>query len=163
MEGADWPAERFAKIVRNYAMEYVRSALPELVAGFGAAEARHLGGITGRLIGMQYYAETAALLGVASRDAVGFAEYLTRFAEAQGDRAAWTADGEDVIVEQATWRLMDGVTPLADAAFDAWNELWVGALSVHHRRLVLDVERRIDRGDGMIRWRIRRRAAGAPS
>lgn len=163
MEGADWPAERFAKIVRNYAMEYVRSALPELVAAFGAAEARYLGGITGRLIGMQYYAETAELLGVESRDAVGFAQYLTRFAEAQGDRAMWKADGDDAIVEQETWRLMDGVTPVADAVFDAWNELWAGALSVHHRRLVLDVEQRLDRGDGIIRWRIRKRAAGAPS
>jgi hypothetical protein len=83
-----------------------------------------------------------------------FAQYLTRLAEAQGDRAASRSDGEDVIVEQSTWRLMDAITPLPDAAFDAWNELWVGALSVHHRRLVLDVERRLDRGDGTIRWRI---------
>ena len=66
-------------------------------------------------------------------------------------------------MEQTTWRLMDGVAPLPDAAFDAWNELWIGALSVHHRGLTLAVERRIDRGDGMIRWRIGTRRAGAPS
>ena len=36
------PADRFAKIVRNYAMDYVRSALPELSAGFGPADARYL-------------------------------------------------------------------------------------------------------------------------
>ena len=163
MEGADWPPERFAKIVRNYAMDYVRSALPELSAGFGPADARYLGGITGRLIGMQYYAETAELLSVESHDATGFADYLVRFGEAQGDRVSMTVDGDEAIVEQTTWRLMDGVAPLPDAAFDAWNELWVGALSAHHRGLVLDVERRLDRGDGMIRWRIRRRRAGAPS
>jgi hypothetical protein len=163
IEGADWPPERFAKIVRNYAMDYVRSALPELCAGFGAAEARALGGITGRLIGMQYYAETADLLSVETRDAIGFAHYLGRMAEAQGDRVSVHRDGDDALVEQTTWRLMDGVAPLADAAFDAWNELWVGALAVHHRRLSLDVERRLDRGDGMIRWRVRHRRMGAPS
>ena len=163
VEGADWPPERFAKILRNYAMDYVRTALPELVGAFGAAEARYLGGITGRLIGMQYYAETAELLGVEPRGAAGFAQYLARMGEAQGDRVTWREDGDDAVVEQETWRLMDGVAPRPDAAFDAWNELWVGALSVHDRRLTLDVERRLDRGDGSIRWRIRRRRAGGPS
>jgi hypothetical protein len=163
VEGADWPPERFAKIVRNYAMDYVRSALPELVAAFGAADARSLGGITGRLIGMQYYAETAELLDVRSSDARAFAMYLTGMGDAQGDRVSSRADGGDVVVEQRSWRLMDGVSPLPEAVFDAWNELWVGALSVHNRRLTLDVERRLDRGDDAIRWRIRARRAGSPS
>ena len=163
VEGANWPPERLAKVVRNYAMEYVRSALPELGAAFGAADARYLGGITGRLIGMQYYAQTAELLDVPSCDASGFATYLTRMGEAQGDQVRWDADGDDAVVEQKTWRLMAGLSPVPDAAFDAWNELWVGALSVHNRRLTLDVERRLDRGDGAIRWRIRGRRTGAPS
>ena len=163
VEGPDWPGERVAKIARNYAMEYVRTALAELPGAFGAADARYLGGITGRLIGMQYYAETAELLGVAPRGAVGFARYLVRMGEAQGDRVTWREDGDGVVVDQETWRLMDGIARPPDAAFDAWNELWVGALSVHDRRLVLDVERRLDRGDGSIRWRIRPRRAGAPS
>src|SRR5215470_4270959 len=64
VEGADWPAERLAKIVRNYAMDYVRTILPVLVETFGPAEARHLGSVTGRLIGMQYHAETADRLGI---------------------------------------------------------------------------------------------------
>ncbi len=67
VEGADWPALRLRKITRNYAMDYVRTILPVLAEVFGPAEARHLGGVTGRLIGMQYYAETASLLGVAPR------------------------------------------------------------------------------------------------
>jgi hypothetical protein len=163
VQGADWPPERFAKIVRNYAMDYVRTALRELVAAFGGADARYLGGVTGRLIGMQYYAETAEQLDVAPGGAAGFARYLADMGEAQGDRVAWRDEGDDAVVEQETWRLMDGVAPLPDAVFDAWNELWSGALSVHDRGLVLDVERRLDRGDGAIRWRIRRRRAGSPS
>jgi hypothetical protein len=162
VEGAAWPAERLAKIARNYAMDYVRTALLELPGAFGPAEARHLGGITGRLIGMQYYAETAALLDVEPGGAAGFARYMARMAEAQGDRVTWRDEGGDAVVTQETWRLTDGVVPVPDAVFDVWNELWVGALSVHDRRLALDVERRLDRGDAAMRWRIRRRR-GAPS
>ena len=40
------------------------SILPVLVETFGDAEATRLGGVTGRLIGMQYYAGTAGLLGI---------------------------------------------------------------------------------------------------
>ena len=35
LEGAHWPRERLRKIERNYAMDYVRSMLPELVALVG--------------------------------------------------------------------------------------------------------------------------------
>ena len=38
-----WPAERQAKAHRNYAMEYVRNALPLLVAMLGPEQARYLG------------------------------------------------------------------------------------------------------------------------
>ena len=53
---------------------------------------------------------------------------------------------------ESSWRLMgsDG-TP---AIFDAWNELWAGALSIHDRRARLIVERRP--ADGGIAWRITR-------
>ena len=57
------------KIVRNYAMDYVRTILPVLAETFGPAEAHHLGGVTGRLIGMQYYADIAERLGVTGRSA----------------------------------------------------------------------------------------------
>ena len=76
LEGADWPAERFRKIVRNYAMDYVRTILPVLTETFGEAEAKHLGGVTGTLIGMQYYAETAELLGIKGNGPEDFADYL---------------------------------------------------------------------------------------
>ena len=159
VEGADWPPERRAKVARNYVMEYVRSILPELVAAFGPAEARHLGGVTGRLIGMQYYAETAGLLGAVAPGAAGFADYLQRMGEAQGDRVGWDRDGDDVVVRQATWRLLDGLEPQAPAVFDAWNALWEGALSVHDRHLDLVVSRRPDAGDGRIEWRVGPRRA----
>ena len=38
--------------------------------------------------------------------------------------------------------------------FDVWNELWVGALSIHDRHLRLEVTRRLDAGNGRVEWRI---------
>ena len=136
-------------------MDYVRTILPVLAETFGPAEARHLGSVTGRLIGMQYYAETAERLGIAGRSAEDFAELLRRMGEAQDDRIEWTRDGGEVVVRQHTWRLMKGIAALPGAVFDAWNALWEGAASVHNRRLVLTVTRRLDWGDPCFEWRIR--------
>jgi hypothetical protein len=44
-------------------------------------------------------------------------------------------------VRQKGWRLARGLEPLDPAAFDAWAELWHGALAAHDRRLRLAVTR----------------------
>jgi len=157
LEGAHWPAERLRKIERNYAMDYVRSILPELVRLVGPAEARHLGGVTGTLIGMQYYAETAALLGVTGDTAADFAAYVRAMATAQGDHVEIGEDGGEAVIRQTTWRLMTGVAERPPALFDVWNALWEGALAVHNRRLALVVRRRMDFGDDAFEWRVRGR------
>jgi hypothetical protein len=155
-EGAGWPAARLRKVARNYTMDYVRTALPVLAETFGVAEARHLGGITGRLIGMQYYAETAALLGVPPGGAESFARYLCALGRAQDDAIDWQRDDGEVIVRQHGWRLMRGISPLAPSVFEGWNALWEGALSIHDRHLTLAVTRRPDEGaEGCIEWRLR--------
>lgn len=158
-EGADWPIERLRKVSRNFAMDFVRTALPVLAETFGPAEARHLGGVTGALIGMQYYAEVADLLGIEGDGPEEFAELLVRLGRAQDDAIAATREGDEVVVRATTWRLMQNVAAPAGAVFDAWNGLWEGALSVHNRGLVLDVRARLDRGDPCVEWRIRRRGA----
>jgi hypothetical protein len=159
VEGAGWPPERLRKIVRNYAMYYVRSMLPELVAAVGPAEARYLGGTAATLIGMQYYAETARALGVEGRGPGDFAELLRRLGVAQGDEVKSAQEGGEWVVRQRTWRLMDGVSPgdRHPAIFEAWNGLWEGALAVHDRRLGMTVTRRLDLGDEGFEWRIRPR------
>jgi hypothetical protein len=158
VEGASWPAERLRKISRNYAMDYVRTILPVLTETFGETEARHLGGVTGTLIGMQYYAETAELLDIKGGASEDFAEYLVRLGQAQDDRVEWVREGDEVAIRQHTWRLMQGGTAPSPAVFDSWNALWQGALSVHNRHLRLDVRRRLDEGDACFEWRVRARA-----
>jgi hypothetical protein len=126
-----------------------------LAETFGDAEAKRLGGVTGRLIGMQYYAETAGLLGIDGHGPEAFAEYLVRMGLAQDDRIEWVREAGEVVVRQHTWRLMQGVASPPAAVFDSWNALWQGALSVHNRRLVLEVRRRLDQGDPCFEWCIR--------
>ncbi len=150
-----WPPERLAKAARNYAMEYIRSGLPRLAEQLGPAEARHLGNITGRLIGAQLYTETRATLGISGDDAEAFARLMTALAEGEGDTAEVETEGDAAIVRRSSWRLMRGLGPLSPAVFDAWNGLSEGLLAVHNRFLALEVTSRLDWGDPAFVWRIR--------
>ncbi|GAB2482421.1 hypothetical protein GCM10027082_36480 [Comamonas humi] len=156
---ADWPLERRQKARRNYAMEYMRTGLQELVGLCGPVDAQYLGGVTARLIGMQFHAATAQALGLADRgDAGQFADFMVALAQAQGDAAERVADIDGAPgVRQTSWKLMEGIADLHPAAFLAWNELLVGALAAHNRFLDLVVTRRFDQGDGCFEWRIRPR------
>jgi hypothetical protein len=147
LDSASWPEERLRKVERSYAMEYVRSFLPVTQELFGVAEAERLVAKTARLIGLQFYEETAEMLGVAGDGAEDFARYLQALLSAQGENAAH--DG--AMVTQSAWKLLSGVAmPDDGAAFRAWNALWQGALAAHNRALRLDA-----RFDGAtIAWRI---------
>ncbi len=154
-EGLDWPEARLRKVERNYAMEYVRTMLPVMVEVFGPEDAAHLGRRTGRLIGMQYYDETAGLLAIRDSSLDAFAGLMAKMAEAQGDQITWEPQGDALVIRQIGWRLMQGLEPLPMAIFDAWNGLWEGLLAVHNRHLFLEVMRRTDVGDSHIEWRVR--------
>jgi len=157
LDASEWTPDRLAKANRNYAMDYVRSTLPRMAELFGPADTAHLGGVAGQLVAMQYYQETAALLGVQPGGAEGFARYIAGMAAGQGDACSWSREGDAVLVRQAGWRLMRGLAPLHPAVFDAWNGLWQGALMVHDRFLCLEVLQRMDHGDPAFVWRIRPR------
>jgi hypothetical protein len=163
VDAASWPAERLRKAHRNYAMEYVRTAIPAAIGLFGAADATHLVGLAGRLVGMQFYGEVAARAGTSGASAADFAAWMAAVARAQGDAvasadAAAAAPGEARFA-QSTWALMRGPPDLHEAAFGCWNALWEGALAAHNRRLELVPVRRLDLGDGAFEWRIRPRRA----
>ncbi|HXX04963.1 MAG TPA: hypothetical protein VEJ37_11595 [Xanthobacteraceae bacterium] len=152
-----WPTQRLQKVLRNYAMEYVTSIIPETVAMLGPAEGGFVAGIAARQVGMQMFDDTAALLGGVAPGPAGFAAYFARLAAAQGDDAVVSATGEVCTIRQTTWRLMEARPNLAPAVFDAWNELWVGAALAHDRWLRLEVGRRRDRGDAVWEWRLAQR------
>jgi hypothetical protein len=158
LPAADWPPTRLAKARRNYAMDYVSTILPEVVRLLGPLEGGQLAGAAARLIGMQYYAETAALVLAGDPEPAPaggqatFADYLVRMGRAQGDDCA--RDRGAIVVRQSTWRLMADAGPLAPAVFEAWTELWRGAALAHDPRLRLDVRSRADLGDSHFEWHL---------
>lgn len=146
---ANWPEERLRKVERAYAMEYVRSLVPTMLALFGADETRNHLGHAARLIGMQLYDETATLIGIDPGSPQSFATYLASLAAAQGEIVDIAEGGGAMMLHQTGWKLMDGIDT-HPAAFEAWNSLWEGALAVHNRRLTLTTKRTTDG----IEWRI---------
>ncbi|MEQ9146544.1 MAG: hypothetical protein RLO08_19515 [Parvibaculaceae bacterium] len=150
----DWTPERMMKARRNYAVQYIRSILPELVGLLGDTEAGQLGRNAAFLIGMQSYDSTAATLGILDNSAASFATYLSLMLAAAGDVPEMFAEGDDMIVRIGGWRMMDGKTGVTPATFDAWNGLWQGALAVHNRHLALSLDQRMDEGAAAWQWRI---------
>lgn len=152
-----WPAGRLEKARRNYAMDLISLTLPALTELLGTDDGAFLGRISAKLIGLQYYQQTASLLNTRDQSIEEFARYYCRLAEAQGDRVEWTPGQGEVIIRQYSWRLMDHMKELPRGVFDAWMGLWEGALISHNRFLVMEVTARMDFGDDYFAWRIRPR------
>lgn len=168
LESDAWPEERLQKVLRNYAMDYIRNIIPEALALFGPGEGSDLVAFAARRIGMQFYDETAALFGITGDSPEAFAHYLARIANAQGDGATVSPpahsaatvplpDDASYTVECREWGLMRGLTDFPPEAFIAWNELWIGALSVHNRFLFLETTPPNFATDAAFVWRIQRR------
>jgi len=149
-----WPEARLRKVLRNYAMEYITSILPETIRVLGPSEGGRLAGAAARLVGMHTFDKVWTLIGGVAPGPVGFASAMARLLRGQGDDAVVEQAGEDVLLRQSSWRLMAERDALHPATFDAWNELWVGAGLAHDRFMRVDVTRRRDRGDPVWEWRI---------
>jgi hypothetical protein len=154
---ASWPEARLRKVLRNYAMDYVGSILPETIAVLGPEEGGHIAGAAARLVGMQTFDGVAAFLGGVEPGPAGFAAAFARLARGQGDDAELQVEGAGAVatVRQSSWRLMAERGALHPAAFDAWSELWVGAALAHDRFMRVEAIERRDRGDAAWRWRFR--------
>jgi hypothetical protein len=150
-----WPEERLRKVQRNYSMEYVTSIVPETIGVLGPEQGGHLAGAAARLIGMHTFDDVASLLGGVAPGAAGFAAAFVRLARGQGDDAELRPEGASATVRQTSWRLMAERPDQSPAAFDAWNELWVGAALAHDRFMRVEVIERRDRGDACWAWRFR--------
>ena len=141
LDPVDWPPERLDAVVARYAMGYVRTTLPVALELLGPVDTRALLGHAARLIGMQLHDETARLLEIEGRGPKPFARYLAALARAQGETVEVEAGSGRASVRLRGWRLARGLEPLDPAAFEAWCELWRGALAAHDRRLRLEAAR----------------------
>jgi len=158
VDTSTWPEERLAKARRNYAMEYIKTGLNELVKQFGRGEAMALGGLAAEIIGRQYYRRLQEEVG-ADRDdnsLMAFARFMEAMAGGMDDGFEIERKDGEIILKQTGWRLMRGVENLSTTPFDCWNGLWRGCLSVHDRDAQLELLRRQDFGDAANEWRLRK-------
>ncbi|MDQ8729916.1 hypothetical protein [Bradyrhizobium sp. LHD-71] len=156
-----WPKPRLEKAYRNYAMEYVRSAAPVMVQLFGAEDAGHLLHRTAKLIGMQFFPETAAAFseaGSSSFKAVDFAAFLSAVLSAQDDRS--TADEQRGVfaVTQHGWRLMIDVADYHPACGQVLTGLFEGLAAASGRNIGLAAHvPAVGRASDAFVWTVRQR------
>ena len=84
-----------------------------------------------------------------------FGRWLSMVMAAGGEDVATEEKDGAVIVRLAGWRAVRDLA-LADPllAFDAWNELWLGAAAAHDRFLSLQTSRSLGEKGWSIAWRI---------
>ena len=137
-----WDDERLEKANRNYALNYIRNGLSELVQTMDAEEALGLAKRAARLIGLQYFQETADLIGARDGDLQACADYLATMFRGMGDEVVVTKTSTGIDLEHTGLRVIRGL-PEAEAqvVFECWAELWKGAVTSQRTMKELSVER----------------------
>jgi len=162
LETGNWPEDRRLRTFRSYALEYLRTMLPTLQEQLGAADARVELGRVARLVGLQFHEETARDMDLPTdvergdrQSARDFARWLSAILGASGEEIEVTESGGAVIVASHSWRAVrELVLPDPLLAFDAWNELWLGAAAAHDRFLDVQTTRALGERGWSIAWRI---------
>ena len=149
-----WPKERLQKVLRNYAMEYITSIVPETIVVLGPEEGGHLAGVAARLVGMHVFDEVAGMLGGVAPGIRGFATAMVRLLEGQGDKAELDVADDIAVITHPTWQLMRDRRDVPPAAFQSLGELWTGMALAHDRFIRIECIKRRDRGDAHWQWRI---------
>lgn len=127
---SQWDAGRLARAARNYALDYLRNGLAELAGVIGPDEARTLGALSARLIGAQYFTETAATVGARDGDDDDALAFLATMFAAMGDDVTIDRSGAAPVLRENGLRAVRGLDGDERALVLAcWCELWRGALS----------------------------------
>src|SRR4051794_39567108 len=137
---SSWPKLRLQKAYRNYAMEYVRTAVPVAVQLFGPEEAGYLLHLTGKLIGMQYFDEIARGFGSSRGTAKDFDEFLRALLEAQDDVTDIGDDDNIYKIRRTTWKLMADVADYHPACARVLEGLFEGLAAGCGRHIAVDMK-----------------------
>ncbi len=115
-------------------------------------------GRVARLVGLQFHEETARAMDLPTdaergdeQSAHDFTRWLSAILKAQGEEVE--TRGQEVVMHG--WRTVRELA-LTDPlkAFDAWNELWLGAAAAHDRFLKVQTTRAFGDRGWDIAWRI---------
>ncbi len=148
---AEWTEERLAKANRNYAVEYIRNGVRELVAVLGRERAVALAAKAARLTGLQHYPRMAQAVGAVDGGLPDAARFLAAMLRGMGDRVEVEISGDErsASIRQHDLRIVrDLEEEERDNLLDCWVELWCGAVSSH--RQFIDVA--VDRDEGRLDW-----------
>ena len=153
LPATEWTEERLAKANRNYAIEYIRNGVRELVHVIGEAKALEHGKLAARLTGLQHYRHMAEAVGGVDGGPREAADFLGTMFLGMGDRIEVRDAGRAAVsLHQTGLRIARGLAgPERDHLLACWIELWRGA--VHSHRAFMSVETEVD-GDAL-HWRIR--------
>ena len=155
-----WNELRLARANRNYAVEYIRNGIRELVGTAGREKALELAKAAARLTGLQNGRKLGELLGTADGGPDEVARLLAGMFAGMGDEATIGGSGDSVTIRQAGLRVARGLDDAERAdLLTCWIELWRGVVNSH--RAFMDVDAAV--GSDSIDWRISIRArAPAP-
>ena len=146
-----WEPLRLEKANRNYALEYVRNGLSELLAMVGTERATEISLRASRLIGLQCFQSSASTIGASDGDLDDAAGYLASMFAGMGDATEVRHLDERVEVTEHGLRVVRGLDGKERALVLAcWTELWRGTLASQRQLKSLHCE---DGGDHLT-WRI---------
>ncbi len=135
-----WDAMRLAKANRNYAMEYIRNGVRELVGVIGRERGLDLGKSAARLTGLQNWRRISAAIETEDGGPGEAALLLAEMFRGMGDEVTITDRNKNagVIVCQSGLRIVRGLS--GDEREDllaCWIEIWRGVVQAH--RTFMDV------------------------
>ncbi|MGR8946706.1 MAG: hypothetical protein ACU84Q_01575 [Gammaproteobacteria bacterium] len=142
-----WDAARLAQANRNYSVAYVKNGIQTLIEVLGRDEASTLGCRAARLIGLQYFPETAALLDAVDGDYRDSAKFLLAAFSAMGDIAEleFDSDSKCAVLTHRPASILKGVGDESRRVMlDCWLELWIGAIRSHRMMKSVEVQHQHD-------------------
>ncbi len=150
---ADWSGERLAKANRNYAAEFIRTGIGELIETVGEAKALEHGRRAARLTGLQHYRQMAGAVGGVDGGPREAADFLAAMFRGMGDGAeVEDAGGGAVSLRHTGLRIVRGIDGSGRGTLLAcWIELWRGAVASHRQFMEVEAE---PEGDALF-WTIR--------
>lgn len=137
-----WDEVRLEKANRNYALDYVRNGLCELAGVVGEEQALELGGLSAKLIGLQYFAETAVMIDARDGTLDDAAYYLRTLFKGMGDSAEQTNEPGLVRLNHQGLRIVrDLQGQERDLVLHCWAQLWSGTLASQQQIKKLEMHR----------------------
>jgi len=147
---AHWSTERLAKAARNYALEYCRNGIRELVGIIGRDRTLELGRRAARLTGLQQFQHMAAAVGGRDGDVADAARFLATLFGGMGDTVELSIgpDGRTATLRHDGLRVVRGMAGEdREILLSCWSDLWVGAIASHRAFIDVRVE---DTGQSLV-------------